>query len=1000
VEIVLPGPDPLEVTVVDTAGRPVPGAEILVSRRSVRGDWPDPGGRDARVAVATTDGDGRASLTGLGGGETLVTARRAGLAAAREVIWLGGDDGETEVRLVLGAACKLAGRVLDPDGRPVPGARVVVDAAIPGGVRAVSDREGRYRLEAVAAGQHWLSAARPGATLRAVVRVHLPSVERLDLVLLGTATLRGRVTDARTGNPIEGARVVAGTGNGWDEQRQSASAPTDAAGGYAIETLRPGRIMFVTVEKDGWIQAEPSDHRIRLEEAGGAVVDLEMLPAARIEGVVTGPDGPVVGAEVSAAGSDGVPGVTDLAGRYRLTPLRGGEVRVVVGAAGYAHPDGAETTVDVPAGGCVTHDIELVACGATGETVEYGETPPERTVVVRGRVLAADGASCAGCTVSVSSKSPYGSVVDRPVSWDLGNGTPVRPDGTFEVTVADPERTLEVVAAGPGFATGGPVEIEVTRGRDEYEAEVVLDRGHTLRVRVVTDGTGEPIAGAAASLVVPAEGGAHVDWANGPPPPVVHATSGPDGRLAVEHVPSGRYELRIGAPGHVDAAVETTLPRDEPVTVALAASLSLAGVVRYADGTAPGVVDLAFRPEGSEDSVRSCECDSMGRFVVRGLSAGRYVVAVARDFDNRANFLEGDVGPYEAGRTDVVVTVRRGRTIVGRVVAPDGTGVSRAFLRAVDGEGDWIGSARSTGDGSFEIVALPDGVYVVLVKANGFTPFSRDGVAAGARDVRLVLSRGKSISGTIVHEDGRPVAGVDVYAVSPGRGGYHDSDDPHARTDAEGRFALGGLARETYEVALAGDHREMLLLLDAARVPAGASGIRLVAGRGGTLTGRVVDQDGRPVPGAEVDADPATQGIARNDETDDDGRFSIDGLFPEVAYELEVEIEGYVRRSVSGVRAGGDPVEIRIVRGLEVTGRVLGPDGEPMREASLTLWPEDGRRVETETDGEGAFRARGLPPGRYHVHVLTSGPDDEILSFDGGVVEAGATDVVIRATRR
>lgn len=100
--------------------------------------------------------------------------------------------------------------------------------------------------------------------------------------------------------------------------------------------------------------------------------------------------------------------------------------------------------------------------------------------------------------------------------------------------------------------------------------------------------------------------------------------------------------------------------------------------------------------------------DEGGRFIVSGLSPGRYQVAVDRDGYVRAI---ATVTLTAAARRSAQVELTPTGVITGRVVDANGTPVSRAFVTATTGD---LTFQNQTDDlGEYRIFDLPPGRYVV-----------------------------------------------------------------------------------------------------------------------------------------------------------------------------------------------------------------------------------------------------------------------------------------------
>jgi hypothetical protein len=168
------------------------------------------------VSEAVTDAKGEAVLVPAGPGMTRVQARGEGLAAASKT-FRPRAVGTALVNLRLGPAVDFCGTVLDPDGRPVEGARVQLGIYGPGEEfgEAVTDRAGRYSIPGFPLNADWISV-----TLRASAegfaargrsfdrkKRPLPKDGRVDLVIGYGVAVSGRCVDER-GNPLSGIAVV------------------------------------------------------------------------------------------------------------------------------------------------------------------------------------------------------------------------------------------------------------------------------------------------------------------------------------------------------------------------------------------------------------------------------------------------------------------------------------------------------------------------------------------------------------------------------------------------------------------------------------------------------------------------------------------------------------------------------------------------------------------------------------------------------------------------
>ncbi len=167
-----------------------------------------------------------------------------------------------------------------------------------------------------------------------------------------------------------------------------------------------------------------------------------------------------------------------------------------------------------------------------------------------------------------------------------------------------------------------------------------------------------------------------------------------------------------------------------------------------------------------------------------------------------------------------------------------------------------------------------------------------------------------------------------------------------------------------------------------------------------TLTGRVEDEEGQPLVGAQVilAGEGQALGILHSAKTGSDGRFSIDGLHKGTP-RLEVRHAGFTPYIWQArVEEGSEPLRIALARGAVLSGKVVDAAGAPVPLAKLSLarsdgkdgfvpaW-RDGERVEVLSGQDGGFLFSGLPGGDFAL-MADGGPRgaafERISVEDGG----------------
>ena len=134
----------------------------------------------------------------------------------------------------------------------------------------------------------------------------------VQLVATG-GTLTGTITDAATGSPIAGARVVATA----DDRNFAVTADDD--GVYSM--FVPANQYVVTAEKFGYETAVVSGVVVETDQTTTQDLALIALPSFTVRGRVARAENrtPIAGAEVRALGAPIPPAITDGRGRYSLT---------------------------------------------------------------------------------------------------------------------------------------------------------------------------------------------------------------------------------------------------------------------------------------------------------------------------------------------------------------------------------------------------------------------------------------------------------------------------------------------------------------------------------------------------------------------------------------------------------------------------------------------------------------------------------------------------------
>lgn len=664
----------VEGRVTDLAGAPIARAEVR--HREVSG-LPGRQQRDRLLEsppAAVSGPDGEFVIADLPAGHPLHL-----LSSADGFLptWTLGVETPPEepVAIALQRAAAVAGTVVDEEGEPVTGGRVLLRwPGPPSGTVGVERRrgDGSRRAEAEADGAFRFETLEPGTVeLSAESDEHLPSepveVELapgedrsgVRLVVRPGAVIRGRALDA-TGEPVAGAEVRAGP----------TTARSGADGSFRLAGLEPGFVGLFgfhpdyrrTVEEVE-VVAGVNEQDLRFEDGyglSGHTVDAagEPIAGARVVvrqealrelpgyGATSGRDG-AFRVVVSEEGSFGLvataPGYAPsvLSGlELGPAPVEGVEVVLSKGASIVGQIYGLEiddlATVEVEAG--------AQGLGSVAGTVDYlGRYAVEHLVPgdwqVRARV--AGGRREARATVPVEE-------ADERVVRDLELGTGVALSGRVRyrgepVAAAHVSLDGRDVAAHRSVVTGhdggfrveglepGSYRLDVldpSRALSHLEEiaisadrEIVLDLvSERLAGRVVDDETGAPIEDA----LVYVRGGADGS--------LVTVGTDADGGFLLAHVTPGSYRVSARKNGYtpdettvrVEAGAETP-----PTLLRLAAAAGLTLTVRAGSGPPPGFVTVsAFDASGRKVHTDTKTVTDNGFAYFQQLPPGRWNLLV------------------------------------------------------------------------------------------------------------------------------------------------------------------------------------------------------------------------------------------------------------------------------------------------------------------------------------------------------------------------------------
>ena len=433
--------------------------------------------------------------------------------------------------------------------------------------------------------------------------------------------------------------------------------------------------------------------------------------------------------------------------------------------------------------------------------------------------------------------------------------------------------------------------------------------------------------------------------------------------------------------------------------------------------------EVVALPLNGEGRAHAASSDTSGTFRLAGVSRGSYRLEVghpARLQGRPFGYRPHTVASVAAGTLDVTVRLTRGRMIAGRVLDAWGRPVrSRmGFLATARTEHGDVDLTRSRVfyfdvDGTFALSGLDEGVYdltVRLVSGPGdeIDPAGAgttlvEGVPAGTADLEVCLGRGDVIAGRLVDEHGDAVSVRKGWLTAVPQGTRSGAPGTvWIPFDLSGGFRSAPLAADTvFEVSAGGMPGYLGARIDEVRPGTRDLVVRLATAR--RIAGVVRLPSGEPAPAVTpvravvlgVVAPDAARGEVGVGHTGADGAFTIEGLADRRFQVVAGGGVGWVAsaKSAADVAAGTEDLELEVVLGLTLSGRLVDAAGRGVRTPSLRALRDDLHEVPPSTrvtSEDGRFVIRSLHAGTYRIWAVVAD-----RAVDCGVVTVPADDVVL-----
>ncbi len=668
---------------------------------------------------------------------------------------------------------------------------------------------------------------------------------------------------------------------------------------------------------------------------------------------------------------------------------------------------------------------------ATTGAVAAGEANEKVTLkchVVDASGKAVGGADVAACIFTFA--------FDRGITGRLVSRKTTAADGEFAVSavLTDADSGTCIIGARKeglalGWATWDMTESETQR--------IVLGKSETLK-GVVVDAKGKPVAGATVSgaLFREAPGSRKSAFLLGiAPMPWGRTTTNARGQFRFTNVPADtKAGLIVTAPGCATRMAPSKwngpggpvfTPGKNTVQVRMAPEAVISGTVvdRKTGKGADGVTFYLRRTDkrGTPlDGGRKAEVVG-GKFTADRLAAGRYAISLVTPGDEtprRIATCDPDGIAVGAGQkiTDAKVALVVGGVIEVVVTDTKTNAPIPAARVALDPvrkkSGPW--SIRPTGaDGVARFRVLPGRYRLTYVRATRThvarsfyrrreTPTTAVKEGKTAR-IEVAMKKKPTLTGVVHDEAGKFVQGAEVTDTY--------GTEVVARTDEAGRFKmlLDVLPEEEEEDPDCG-RSECIIIRHAKRklaalieVPKDLT-VEVTLRPAASLTGRVVDCEGKPITKARVRVITGSKysyaSLGPSKRVDAKGRFTLSLLpvGPEHAVTARAEGYGETTNDYAFERAWARNAGDIVLETADkvVAGVVVDTNGQPVGGASVRGYDDNGwsSSKSTTTDASGRFEIKGLARGDVSLSVN----EDDHSGFE--MVKAGDTNAKVVLRKR
>ncbi|HVK85488.1 MAG TPA: carboxypeptidase-like regulatory domain-containing protein [Kofleriaceae bacterium] len=551
----------------------------------------------------------------------------------------------------------------------------------------------------------------------------------------------------------------------------------------------------------------------------------------------------------------------------------------------------------------------------------------------------------------------WGQTMPKAAAQTLGIAVsaPTGADGRFLIEGLEPGRyRLRVTGKDllPAEVRFVPVPSDATR--------IVVARQVSIAGRV-TD-SGRPAPNVHVGLRGDAIGGA-----------IEMKTDG-NGAFEFKELPEGRYQLFAWQGSLAARTVRVQrlgVGPFTPVELRLEAATIVVGRVIDRDEGTGVVAAIELRPVGDDQAPRYARSGDDGVFRIEGVPNGRWIADAFAP-----TYVSSGGVELEAGRGIPELVLARGATIEGRVLDGAGKPIAGAFVRALGAGAQGVETSDLVDQDmlrrfSGRMAAPTAPTTAALGSDPQLVPRGELGIMVGP--IPPIPPPGAQVARTATLDPTSPVATALLsepppLPVDPARASIW-------KTGWDGRFRIRGVPKGKVAVLASApgfaEGRSKTVTVELAQV---LTDVDVILSPGTFVVGRITDQRGAPVAGAQISAQPEA-GAPLDAFTDADGSYKLGPTTGKLELIVTAYGHGGARRTVELPVATGPTAEehredfVLVVADATLAGTLDDANGTAVAGATIEIvgGGEEGRHAIVAADG--TFAIEMLPAGPLRLVV-------------------------------